>query len=164
MQAFLGHINTSILKQKINPKYHDFFDELNSPIHLRKITQADVDKFMTIKPDLTLAEIKAKLPAYFHDLIKAFLLQNARILPFKRPWDHKIELLPKKEPPYHKPRLMLLTKLMCIRKWLNENFEKGFIRQFKTRCAALLLLAKKPGKGIRIYHDYRKLNSVTIKN
>jgi hypothetical protein len=73
MQAFLGHINTTTLKQRMNPKYYDFFDELNCPTHLRKIIQADVNKFMTIKPDLTSAEIKAKLPAYFHDLTKAFL-------------------------------------------------------------------------------------------
>jgi hypothetical protein len=164
IQAFLGHTDTSTLKQRINPRYYDFFDELNSLIRLRKIIQADVDKFMIIKPDLTLAEIKAKLPAYFHDLTKAFLPQNARILPLKRPWNHKIELLPGKKPPYYKTRLMLLIKLMCIRKWLDENFEKEFIRQSKARCAALLLLAKKPEGGIRICYDYRGLNSVTIKN
>jgi hypothetical protein len=73
MQAFLGHTNTSTLKQKINPKYHDFFDELNFLTRLRKITQANVDKSITVKPDLISAEIKAKLPAYFHDLTKAFL-------------------------------------------------------------------------------------------
>jgi hypothetical protein len=73
MQAFLGHINTSTLKQKMNPKYHDFFNELNSLTRLRKIIQANVNKFMIIKPDLILDEIKAKLPAYFHDLTKAFL-------------------------------------------------------------------------------------------
>jgi hypothetical protein len=73
MQAFFGHINTSTLKQKINRKYYNFFDELNSLIRLRKIIQANVDKFIIVKTDLTLAEIKAKLPAYFHDLIKAFL-------------------------------------------------------------------------------------------
>jgi hypothetical protein len=74
MQALLGHTDTSTLKQKINPKYYNFFDELNSPIRLRKIIQANVNKFITVKPDLTLAEIKAKLPVYFHDLTKAFLL------------------------------------------------------------------------------------------
>jgi hypothetical protein len=73
MQAFLGYINTLILKQKINLKYYDFFDELNFLIRLRKIIQANVDKFMTVKSDLISAEIKAKLPAYLHDLIKAFL-------------------------------------------------------------------------------------------
>jgi hypothetical protein len=73
MQAFLGYINTTTLKQRMDPKYHDFFDELNCLIHLRKIIQADVDKFIIIKPDLILAEIKTKLSAYFHDLTKAFL-------------------------------------------------------------------------------------------
>jgi hypothetical protein len=73
IQAFFGHTNTSILKQKINPRYYDFFNELNFLIHLRKITQANVNKFIIIKPDLISAEIKTKLPAYFHDLTKAFL-------------------------------------------------------------------------------------------
>jgi hypothetical protein len=73
MQAFFGHINTLILKQKMNPRYYNFFDELNFLIRLRKIIQANVDKFIIIKPDLILAEIKAQFPAYFHDLIKAFL-------------------------------------------------------------------------------------------
>jgi hypothetical protein len=53
---------------------------------------------------------------------------------------------------------------MYIRKWLNENFEKKFIRQSKAKCAAPLLLAKKPEKEIHICYDYRKLNNVTIKN
>jgi hypothetical protein len=73
MQALLGHTNTTTLKQKMDPKYHDFFNELNCPTHLRKITQTNVNKFIIIKPDLTPAEIKAKLPAYLHDLTKAFL-------------------------------------------------------------------------------------------
>jgi hypothetical protein len=128
MQAFFGYIDTSTLKQRINPRYYDFFDELNFLIRLRKIIQANVDKFIIIKPDLISAEIKAKLPAYFHDLIKAFLLQDARIFPFKRPWDYKIELLLGKEPPYYKTRSISSIKLIYIRKWLNKNLEKGFIR------------------------------------
>jgi hypothetical protein len=94
---------------------------------LRKIIQANVNKFITVKRDLTLAEIKAKLPAYFHDLIKAFLSQDARILSPKRPWNHKIELLPEKKPLYHKTKPISPTKLIYIRKLLNENFEKGSI-------------------------------------
>jgi hypothetical protein len=74
MPAFFRHTNTSTLKQKMNPKYHDFFDKLNSLTRLRKIIQANVNKFIIVKPDLTLAEIETKLLAYFHDLTKAFLL------------------------------------------------------------------------------------------
>jgi hypothetical protein len=38
MQAFLGHTSTLILKQRMNSKYHDFLNELNFLIRLRKIT------------------------------------------------------------------------------------------------------------------------------
>jgi hypothetical protein len=74
IQAFLEHTNTSTLKQRMNPRYYNFFNELNFLIRLRKIIQTNVNKFMIVKPDLISAEIKAKLPAYLHDLIKAFLL------------------------------------------------------------------------------------------
>jgi hypothetical protein len=51
-----------------------------------------------------------------------------------------------------------------VRKWLDDNLSKGFIRESRARCAAPLLLAAKPGGGVRICQDYRGLNSVTIKN
>jgi hypothetical protein len=55
-------------------------------------------------------------------------------------------------------------ELDVVRKWLDDNLDKGFIRQSKARCAAPLLLAAKPGGGVRICQDYRGLNNVTIKN
>jgi hypothetical protein len=45
---------------------------------------------------------------------------------------------------------MSSEKLKCVRKWLDKNLEKGFIRESKARCAAPLLLAAKPGGGVRI--------------
>ncbi len=51
-----------------------------------------------------------------------------------------------------------------VKKWIDDNVAKGFIRESSARCAAPLLLAAKPGGGIRICQDYRGLNSVTIKN
>ena len=42
--------------------------------------------------------------------------------------------------------------------------DKGFIRESTSPAAAPLLLAAKPGGGVRICHDYRGLNTVTIKN
>jgi len=41
---------------------------------------------------------------------------------------------------------------------------KGFIRELTSPTAALLLLAAKLGGGVRIYHNYRGLNNVTVKN
>ena len=42
--------------------------------------------------------------------------------------------------------------------------DKGFIRESTSLATVLLLLATKPGGSIRIYYDYRGLNTVTIKN
>src|SRR5580692_4995423 len=42
--------------------------------------------------------------------------------------------------------------------------DKGFIRESSSPAAVPLLLAAKPGGGVRICHDYRGLNNVTIKN
>jgi hypothetical protein len=55
-------------------------------------------------------------------------------------------------------------ELKCVRKWLDKNLEKGFIRELKVRCAAPLLLAVKPGGGVRICQNYRGLNNIIIKN
>jgi hypothetical protein len=131
---------------------------------LEKITEVDIEKFLTVKPDPSIPELKSKLPEYLHDFIKAFLSQNARKLASRRPWDHKIELQPGKDPSYQKTRPISSEELKCVRKWLDENLEKGFIRELKARCAAPLLFAAKPGGGMRICQNYKGLNNITIKN
>ena len=60
--------------------------------------------------------------------------------------------------------MLFRSKLRCIKKWINEILDKGFIRESTSPAAVLLLLAAKPGGGIQIYHNYRGLNTVTIKN
>jgi len=41
---------------------------------------------------------------------------------------------------------------------------KGFIRELTSPAIALLLLTAKPRGGVKICHDYRGLNNVTVKN
>ena len=43
-------------------------------------------------------------------------------------------------------------------------FGKGFIRPSTSLYAALVLIVKKPNGGLRVYIDYRALNTLTIKN
>ncbi|XP_044715208.1 reverse transcriptase (RNA-dependent DNA polymerase) domain-containing protein [Hirsutella rhossiliensis] len=124
-------------RQLFPNELHDFVDECYSPARLAKITDADIEKFMKGKPERTADD---------------------------RSWDHKIELLTGKEPPYQKTRPMNPQELKVIRKWLDDNLSKGFIRESRARCAAPLLLAAKPGGGVRICQDYRGLNNITIKN
>lgn len=131
---------------------------------LNRVSDDDVGKFLKGKPIPTPAEIVQRLPEWLRDLADAFLPQLADKLPPHRTWDHKIELMPGKEPPYNKNRPLSIQELRVVRKWLEDNLAKGFIRESRARCAAPLMLAAKPGGGVRICQDYRGLNNITIKN
>ena len=142
----------------------EFVDECFSPMRLSKITEADVEKFLVGKPQLGAADIEKRLLEWLRDLRNAFLPRLADELPPHRAWDHKIELVPGNEPPYQKNRPLSPAELKVVRKWLDDNLSKGLIRESRARCAAPLLLAAKPGGGVRVCQDYRGLNNVTIKN
>jgi len=72
--------------------------------------------------------------------------------------------MPGKQPPYYKNRPLSPTKLQCVKKWIDKMLNKGFIWELTSPAAALLLLAAKLGGGVRICHNYRGLNNVTVKN
>ncbi|KAM4067234.1 hypothetical protein HRG_012215 [Hirsutella rhossiliensis] len=55
-------------------------------------------------------------------------------------------------------------ELVVLRKFLQENLDKGFIRASTSLAASPVLFAKKPGGGLRFCVDYRGLNAITIKN
>jgi len=59
---------------------------------------------------------------------------------------------------------MLKDELLVIKKYINKHLNKGFIRPSILLAAAPILLAKKPGGGIRFCVNYRGLNTITIKN
>jgi len=66
--------------------------------------------------------------------------------------------------PYKRPYLILKDKLLVIKKYINKHLNKGFIRPSILLTAAPILLAKKLGRDIRFYINYRGLNAITIKN
>ena len=56
--------------------------------------------------------------------------------------------MPKKQALYHKNRPLLPTELSCVKKWINEMLDKGFIYKLISLAAVLLFLTIKPGGGI----------------
>ena len=54
--------------------------------------------------------------------------------------------------------------LEAIKKYLDDNLGKGFIRLLNGPVRSPPILVKKPGGGLRFCVDYRALNAVTIKN
>ena len=59
---------------------------------------------------------------------------------------------------------MSKPQLKFVKNFLEENLKKGFIEANRAPCSSLILLAKKPGRGIRFCVNYRRLNELTKKN
>ena len=67
-------------------------------------------------------------------------------------------------PLYKRPYLISKDKLLVIKKYINEYFDKGFIHPNIFLAAAPILLTKKPRRGIQFCVNYRGLNTIIIKN
>lgn len=59
---------------------------------------------------------------------------------------------------------MSIPELKVLRKYLDNNLAKGFIRASSSPVSSPVIFMRKPGGGLRFYVDYRGLNTVTIKN
>lgn len=134
-------------------------------VQLAKITEEDARKFLdkANRPDKTDEEIRAKLPSVYHDQIAAFQPGRANEMPPNRSYDHKIELRPGEHPPNARPRPMSPLEAVVVKKWIDDNLRKKFIRPSQSEAASPILLFKKPGGGVRICVDYRGINNVTMK-
>ena len=105
-----------------------------------------------------------KLPSSLKDYIDVFSNDNARKLAPHRDIDMAIELQPGKEPPYGPIYPLSPRELAALKEYLEENLEKGFIRESKSPAGAPILFAPKKDGGLRLCVDYRGLNAITIKN
>ena len=63
-------------------------------------------------------------------------------------------------------RLYLISKdkLLVIKKYINKHLNKGFIYFSIFLVTAPILFVKKLEGGIQFYINYKKLNTITIKN
>ena len=101
-----GKGNPVSQKKRFPEAFHSFIDECYKPDSemLHRITEQDIQKFLKGKPDLSKEDAQKQLPDWLRKLYTAFLPKLANQLPPHCAWDHKIDLLPGKEPPYHKNR------------------------------------------------------------
>ena len=54
--------------------------------------------------------------------------------------------------------------MQFVKKFLEKNLKKGFIEASSALCLSPIMLAVKPGKGVRFCVDYIRLNKLTVKN
>jgi hypothetical protein len=125
------------------------------------ISLKDIDQALAVKKDTDPA---TKLPRELHDLLTLFSRAEADKLPRRREYDHRIELEPGKKPGYGPLYSMSRAELLVLKKYLEENLAKGFIRASKSPVASPVIFVKKPSGGLRFCVDYRGLNAATVKN
>ncbi len=65
---------------------------------------------------------------------------------------------------YYRLYVYFLYELLVICKYLDEHFEKSFIKANKFSVVISIFLTYKSKKDIYIYIDYKDLNNITIKN
>ncbi|KAG9590724.1 hypothetical protein KCU77_g7839, partial [Aureobasidium melanogenum] len=104
------------------------------------------------------------LPLQYHEYLDVFSRKDAKTLPPHRPYDHAIDLLPGKEPPYGPLYSMSRDESEELLRELKSQLDSGFIRASRSPAASPVLFVKKPGGGLRFCVDYRGLNAMTVKN
>jgi hypothetical protein len=124
----------------------------------------DVDRAIQAATPLNDVDPLTILPPKYHDLVDVFSRNNANKLPPHRPYDHKIILQEGKLPPVCLLYSMSHEELKALRKFLDENLEKGFICASTSPVVSPVLFVKKLYGDLRLCVDYRKLNAVTVKD
>ncbi|KAI0995758.1 hypothetical protein K3495_g12422 [Podosphaera aphanis] len=125
------------------------------------VTIEDIKEAVKEKPRVDPSE---ELPKVYHEYLQVFSKDDADKLPPHRPSDHQIILQPGTEPPWGPPYGMSREELLVLKKYIQENLEKGLIRPSASPASSLVLFVKKSGGGLRFCVDYRALNDITVKN
>jgi hypothetical protein len=112
----------------------------------------------------TKVDLKTMIPKEYHDFLDLFDKAKASALPPHRYIDHKMPLEPDSTPPFGPLYSLSKLELEALRKFLDENLNRGFLRASSSPAAAPILFAKKKDGSLRLCVDYRALNKITIKN
>ena len=132
----------------------------------------DINKMLSPKINISVEEIKSKLPnqlKHYYQSFEADKLDISDLPPHRPGVDLAIDIekdeqnrnkdLPK-GPLYGMSR----DELLCLRKELTELLDRNWIRASSSPGGAPVLFVKKPGGGLRFCVDYRSLNSITKKD
>ena len=96
---------------------------------------------------------------------KVFSEEELHRFPPSRPWDHTIEL---KEGAPDAINCKIIPTTMeedeALKKFIQEQVEKGYIWKSKSHYASAFFFIKKKDGKLRPIQDYRKLNQHTIRN
>lgn len=94
----------------------------------------------------------------------AEIFEKPQGLPPQRPYSHSIPFLPGAQPFRLRPYRYNPAQKDEIERQVKELLKNGMIQESTSPFASPVLLVKKKGGEWRLCVDYRKLNSLTVKN
>ncbi|MGB2685899.1 MAG: pol polyprotein, partial [Olleya sp.] len=106
-----------------------------------------------------------QIPVEYQEYRKLFQEEaGLDALPKHQAWDHEIPIVPGKVPTTGPLYSMSKKELDALRGYIDENLEKGFIRESTSPAGSPVLFVQKKDGSLRLCVDYRKLNDITIKD
>ena len=136
----------------------DIEDELNA------ISMKDIE-YQLNKTAKTPTDPKTVVPEEYHEFLDVFSKEASDTLSPHSKYDHQIRL-PEGYRDHGHSALSKMSEpnLQFVKKFLEEHLKKGFIEASSAPCSSRIMLAAKPGEGIRFCVDYRRLNELTKKD
>ena len=104
------------------------------------------------------------LPKELEDFADVFSEEEATSLPEHTSYDHAIDMLPGKEPPYKPIYALTVKEQEVLREYIESSLSRGLIRESKSPAGAPIFFIPKKDGTLRLCVDYRGLNAITIKN
>ena len=124
---------------------------MEKKIHLAAtITQEDLAAYHEHKN----VDSATLLPKLYTAFLDVFSRKEADTLPKHGPYDHTIHLKEGTQAPTSALYGMSRDEALELRRYLDENLSKGFIRASRSDAAAPVLFMKKPREGLRFCVDY----------
>ncbi|KAJ1603596.1 hypothetical protein NDA14_005836 [Ustilago hordei] len=122
------------------------------------------DKGVEMEVEVDKVVMAADIPKPYQHLQDVFDEVEADKLPHHTEHDLHLELIEGGKPPQGPLYLKGPKEMSKLRRYLDENLEKGFIRPSKSLAQSPVLFVPKKDGGLRLCVDYRGLNEITVKN
>ena len=125
------------------------------------IHQAKVEAPATKKPVCTPEEL---VPPCYHSYLDIFSKKATSRFPFRKPWDHTIDLKDTFKP--KKGQLIPLSpeEQKEVSEFVDEQLTKGYIYPSKSKQTSPVFIMPKKDSRKQMVQDYRYLNEYTVRN
>jgi len=104
------------------------------------------------------------IPVVYSEFVDNFNNAKSERLAPHRSIDHAIDLEPGFKLPYGRIYNLSEFELRTLKAYIETNLANGFIQLSSSSAPALIVFAERTDGGLRLWADYRVLNTGTIKN